>query len=790
MFKNLVKIALRIILKDFGYSLLNIAGLTIGIASALFLIIYIGDEMSYDRHHEHADRIYRVSSTITEPDDQFTWIIAQIPFGPQVKSDYPEIEAYTRFIDFGRTLFTYEEKEFFEDRFYYADTSYFEVFTTRILAGSAEKALSEPNVIVLTKTIADKYFGTEDPIGKTLTAGERTFRVTAVMEDVPFNSHFRYDALVSRSSLPDQIGSWGNFGVYTYLLLPEGYDATILEDKMTEMYDKYMAGIFERMGITIKYHLEPMTRIHLYSSNSQEPEPTGSISYVYIFGVVALFLILIAAMNYMNLATARSVRRAREVGLRKVVGAGSGRLILQFLTESVILTLVAAILSILLIVLLLPQFNQIAGKNFGLDILFSPPLVMGLISVIVFVGIVGGSYPAFYLSRFNPVRVLKGETGRGSSGSIFRKVLVVIQFSISVIMIISTLTVFRQLDFLRNKDLGYDMENVVSLNLSGRAMIQKFPVLKQTLLANPEILSVSSTNTPIGEGSGKVIFRMETPDGMIERGVNFAVVDHNFIPTLGINILEGRPFREDMPSDTLMSVIVNETLARRMNWDEPIGKQVDLGDGSFLSARVIGVMKDYHQTGMYNEIESLMLIYRLINPVVYIKVSETGVQAALKHMESSWHELFPAEPFEYSFLTDTFRDQFAADQKRGMIFSIFTILAIIIACLGLFGLAAYTVEQRTKEIGVRKVMGASELSIIRLISLDFLMLIAISILIAFPVAWYFMNDWLKNFIYRTDLSVLLFVMSAGIALVVTFLTVNYQAWKAAVANPAQSLRVE
>jgi putative ABC transport system permease protein len=793
MFRNLLKTAIRNIFKDFGYSSLNILGLTLGIASALFLIMYISDEVSYDRYNENADRIYRVSSHLKETDDEFTWNIAQIPFAEQLVADYPEVEACVRLIPAGRELFKYEDKEFFEDDFVFADTNVFDVFTYDFIKGSPENALNEPYTIVLTKNIAAKYFGKEDPIGKSLVNGEDIYKVTGVIENIPFNSHYRYDAIASRKSLPAQMGSWGNFGVFTYILLPEGLDYKEFEAKIQEMYGKYMARIFERMDISIEYILEPIVDIHLKSTSQGEPEPTGSYAYVVIFGIVALFLILIAAMNYMNLATARSTKRAREVGLRKVVGSNRWSLILQFLTESTVLTFISLILSLVLVILLLPQFNSLAGKSFEMSILVSPVVIISLIAVIVVVGILGGSYPAFYLSKFSPLSVLKGEITKGAAGGLFRKVLVVFQFTISVAMIVSTLIVFKQLNYLKTKDLGYDMDNLIEVAFTTREMVEKYPVLKEKLLKNSNIEKVTSANSRVGEGSSKVIFNVETDDGMQQRGINFTVVDHDFIETMGITVLDGRDFQEDMPSDTLRGVLVNETMAKRFNWDEPLGKKVQMQnrDGDdVIMATVVGLLKDYHQTGMYNEIETLMMLYRVNNRIVYIKLSDKNVQQTIQFIEKTWNEVFPEQPFKYEFLADRFYEQFGADEKRGFIFTLFTVLAILIACLGLFGLASYTVERRTKEIGIRKVVGASEGTVVKLISKEFIILVSIAIAIAFPLTYYFMSDWLQNFVYRTNLGLFVFILAGLITVAITFITISFQAWKAANLNPAESLRVE
>ena len=789
MLRNLLKTAVRHILKHFGYSILNILGLTLGISSALFLIIYISDEVSYDRYHEKADRIYRVSSKITEPDDQFTWNVAQIPFGPQVVQDYPEVQSFVRFINMPRALYKFEDKEYNEENFYYVDSTLFDIFTYEIIRGEVKKAISEPNKIVLTEKIAARYFGDTDPVGKTLTTGTSAYEVTGVIKDVPPNSHFRFEALASRNNLPKQIGNWGNFGVFTYLLFPENFDVEAFETKMQGMYENYMKPIFGPLNITIEYILEPITWIHLHSTNPGEPEPTGSITYVYIFAIVALFLVLIAAMNYMNLATARSAKRAREVGMRKVVGSRRGPLVIQFLSESVIFTIISLIISIILIVILLPKFNLLAGKSFDLHVIFSPAVLLSLTGTIVVVGIFGGSYPAFFLSQFSGVTVLKGEITQGSAGSLFRKILVVIQFTVSVIMIICTVVVFRQLNYLKTKDQGFDQKNIISLQLN-RAMIQKYRVMKQVLLENTDIKFVTSTDTPMGEGSGKLIFNVETDQGMSQRGINFAIVDHDFVEALGIKIINGRDFQQDMPSDTLSGVIVNETFVKRMGWTEPIGKKIEAGDANTLRARVIGVMQDYHQTGMYNEIESLLLAYRERNNIIYIKLSDKNIQQTLSYIETKWKEVFPDQPYTYTFLAERFNRQFEADEKRGFIFTMFTILAILIACLGLFGLVSYMVEQRTKEIGIRKVFGADENIILRLISKDFLILVSIAIVIAFPLAYYFMNHWLQNYVYRTNIGLPVFLMAALLTILITFITIGYKAYQAAIMNPASSLKTE
>ncbi len=791
MITNLIKTALRNIFKKFGFSLLNILGLTLGIASALFLVMYVADELSFDRYHKKGDRIVRVQSHVKETDDEFTWIVAQIPFGPQAATDYPEVEAFSRLYAQGSATYKAENgKEFKEDNVYVADSAFFDIFTYRILEGSADKALRHPNDLVVTKTMARRYFGSEAAVGKSLRSGDRLFTITAVMEDVPKNSHVTFDALISRITFDAQPGTWGNFGVFTYLLLKEGTNIPGFQDKLKGMYSKYMASIFENLGIKITYELTPITRIHLHSDNTQEPVPPGHIQYVYIFGLVAFFLVLIASLNYVNLATARATRRAKEVSLRKVVGSGRGLLIGQFLAESILITLFSLLLGIILIALLLPVLNQLSGKNFALDILYSPVFIVAMASMVLIIGVLGGSYPAFYLSRFSPVIVMKGSGQSGRSGSFFRKVLVVLQFVISVGMIVCTLVIFKQLNFMQTMDQGWNMKDVATLVLPDNESVTQMRVMKEKLLQSPFIRKATLTNVRVGEGSPKVIFNMETSEGMQPRGINFSVVDQDFIETLEIPMVAGRDFSTDFMSDTLQGVLVNETLARRLAWDQPIGKRVQLGDGGQIMGRVIGVMKDYHQTGMYAGVESLMLIYRLNNQVMYVKLDPQNTDAAMKHIEEVWKGIFPNRPFECTFLADRFKEQFGADRNRSIVFSSFTLLALFIACLGLLGLAFFTVERRTREIGVRKVFGASSIKIISLINRDFVILVVIAIAIALPVAGVLMTNWLKDYVYRYQMNALVFLWPALITIVLSLFIVSVQSWRAANANPVDSLRDE
>ena len=571
MFRSLIKIALRNIFRDLSYSIINVLGLTIGITGSLLLILYVFDELSYDRYHENANRIYRISSRITEPDDAFNWSVTQMPLAAQLKTDYPEVKESARFIQSGRHLYRKDANEFFEEEVSYADSNIFRIFTIKFIEGDPQTALTGPNSIVLTRSFSERYFGSASPVGKTIDREDnQSYNVTGLIEDVPRNSNYRFSALISANSLPKEYGGWGAFHIYTYVLLQEGFDYKMFEAKLPEMYKNHMAEIFERMGINIVYEVLPITKIHLHSDFEGEPVPAGNISYVHIFIAIIFLMLLIASINYMNLATARSTRRSKEIGIRKAAGSSRVALINQFLTESVILAVLALIISLILCYILLPMFNNISGKEIDFLYLLRPGILISIIGMVLFTGLIGGSYPAFFLSSFRPTNVLKGVIQVGGSNLSVRKILVILQFTLSTAMVISTWIVYDQLNYLKNKELGFDKNNVVMLQLTTEEMSRQLPVFKNNLLTNPHIISVGSANTRIGFGSGKTIFKMESPEGMVERGINNFQADHDFIKTAGIKLIAGRDFSVDRPEDTIRAVIINETLAKRLNWDDPI----------------------------------------------------------------------------------------------------------------------------------------------------------------------------------------------------------------------------
>lgn len=795
MLKNLFVVAIRNIFKEKIYSAINILGLTIGITCSMFLLLYILDELSYDRYHSKADKIYRIVSNIKETDNAFTWAVAQIPLADELRENYPEVENAVRFFGIGRNLFKNGELQFFEEEFYLADSTVFDMFDYEFISGDKNTALDMPFSIVMTESTAKKYFGNEDPMGKSIQNQENEeYKVTGVIKDVPENSHFRFDALQSRNSAPDYQGSWGNFGVYTYIELPRGYDISKMYTSLDSILVQKVEPIFKEAGVSIKYELQPIADIHLHSKIQDEAESGGDISYIYIFGAIACFMIIIASINYMNLATARSANRAKEVGVRKVMGAQKPQLIMQFITESVLIALISLVVSIGVIYLLLPAFNSLANKSMPFSYVLQTPVMLSLIGIVVFVGIIGGSYPAFYLSSFNPVSVLKGKGSSKGGSVLFRKTLVIAQFSISIFMLISTMIVFDQLDFIRNKDLGFVKERVVKIRLSERELRQRGQVLVEKFKQSPLVESVGMSNATPGEGIGKLLIKVEDSEGkMVDRGVDLYSAGFDFIPVMGMEIVQGRNFSRDVASDTTYAVLVNEAMVRRMNWADPIGRKFEFGSRNGpIEKRVVGVVKDYNQNSLYDAIEPLMIILNDNLRNVFVRTREGDVRQSLASLESIWKEVNPNYPFEYNFLDQDFDSQYKADEKRSKIFTAFSALTLSIACLGLLGLAAFTTEQRTNEIGVRKVIGASVPSLVILVTKEFFILVAISIVIAFPVAWYFTDGWLQNFAFRIELTGewLTFLLSAALAFLITMATVGFHVIRAAIANPVNSLRDE
>jgi putative ABC transport system permease protein len=797
MTRNLLLIALRNLIKDKWYSLINILGLTIGTTFSLFLIFYITDELSYDRHQQNAAQIYRINSYIHERDKNTDWTMSQLPLGPQLKKDYPEVKEMARFISRERTLFKKGENNFYETKVYYADSTAFKVFQHKFIEGNASRALSAPFEIVLTRSLAEKYFGKHtSAMGKTLKTVYDTYTVSGVVEDIPKNSHFRYDMLISMSTFLRQNSqngpaNWGSFFVYTYLLLKPDVNKQAFEKKLADVYHKFVEPIFKQFNVTMRYEIQNIRDIHLHSTLQYEPEELGSMNYIWIFSAVAFFMLLIACINYMNLTTARSARRAKEIGIRKVTGSTRGQLVSQFLSESLVTAFIAVLLSVLLMFILLHVFNSLSGKEFTFGTLLHPFNLLLLLGVILFTGLVGGSYPALYLSSFKPVSVLKGTLSKASGNVNLRRTLVVLQFSISMIMLICTWIVHSQLSYLQRKDLGFDKSQVMTVTVNtGEDERGKISAMNNDFRSIPGIKDVGTGNSYPGAPSVNLnLFKVQTDSGYVDKAVECYSVDEHYFPTLGISMVKGRNFSG--AGDTLHSIVVNESMVKHFGWSEPIGKRVKFpGDTSNHYLEVIGVFKDFNQKSLYNPIAPLLMFYGPNSNIIQLKMSGDNISRLISTAESVWKKYFPQLPFEYKFLDQDFNSQYAADQRRGKIFLSFSLLTIIITCLGLLGLTAFTTQQKQKEISIRRVMGASILQVVGLTTRNYLWLTLISAFIAFPVAWYFMNNWLKIFPYNTGLSFLPFIVSAIAIVITASATATFYSAKAALTNPANNLRTE
>ncbi len=796
MIKNLLRIAGRNFKKDAWYSVLNILGLTIGITFSLFLIFYIRDELSFDRYNKKADRIFRIVSHIQERDKNTDWTLTQMPLAATLKKDYPEVEEAARFMNKERTLFKNGDNNFYETSVYYADSSVFKIFTYPFVQGDPAHALTEPNSIVISQSEADKYFGKNKPaVGKMLRSVYKVYKVTGVIKDVPRNSHLRFDMLISLTSLPKNFNggddNWGNFNNFTYVLLKPGTSPAAFNKKLVPMYEKYMAPLFAQFNVKMHYGVQPITEIHLHSKLQNEPEEVGSMSYIWIFSAVAFFMMLIACINYMNLTTARSARRAKEIGLRKVMGSTKKQLVFQFLSESVLTALAAVILSFLLVLLLLPAFNSISGKEFTWRTLFQPFNIFLLLGIGLLTGLVGGSYPAFYLSSFKPVSILKGALSKASGNINLRRSLVVLQFAISMVMLICTWVVYSQLSYVRNKDLGFNKSQVMTVIVNtGEDERGKINAMDNDFRSLPGVKTVGTGSSYPGSSNLNLnLFRVQTDSGYVDKAVNCYIIDQNFLPVLGIPVEKGRNF-ENL-SDTMHSIVVNQAMVKHFGWKEPIGMRVKFpGDTSGQYLEVVGVVKDFNQKSLYNPIEPLLMFYGPNGNMIQLKMNTSNLKSSIAQIGNTWKKYFPNLPFEYKFLDQDFNSQYAADQRRGKIFAAFSILTILITCLGLLGLTAFTTQQKQKEISIRRVMGASISQIVSLITVNYLWLALIAALIAFPVAYYFMSKWLQVFPYNEGLSVIPFIVSGLVIVLTAVLTVMYHSTKAALANPATNLRAE
>lgn len=811
MLKNYFKIAWRNLVRSRAFSAINISGLAIGLASCMLISLYVIDELSFDRFNENADRIVRVTFKGLMQGGKINEAHVMPPTASALKTDYPEVVEATRLRQGGRPLVLINNRIYNDERLAFVDSNFFRVFTFPLVEGAPQNALVEPSTMVISESTALKYFGTTHAIGKTLVFKEfnTTYRITGVMKDMPASSHIRYDLLASLSTLDEaRSTSWMVSEFFTYLLLPKGYDYKKLEAKLPQTVEKYIGpqlkqamGVslaeFRQKGNDLRLQLQPLTGIHLHSDFEYDLDVNGDVSYVYIFGAVSLIMLLIACINFMNLSTAGSSKRAREVGVRKVMGSEKSELIAQFLMESILLTSIALLLATLLCIIALPLFNELSGKTLSLKWDSIPGLVPALVLFGLFVGVFAGSYPAFFLSSFKPITVLKGGSAAlklSSSGRTLnlRSGLVVFQFFISITLMVGTTVVYEQLQFIRNKKLGYSKDQVIVV--PAWSLGKNAESFREQVIADSRVASVSvSGYVPAGPSDNNNF--MVNPGGKPDQFVKTLryEVDYDYVKTLGMEMAYGRNFSKDYGTDST-GIILNETAVKTFGWtpQNAIDQIVTRNDnqGHKATFHVVGVVKDFHFRSLHEPIAPLVMTLSNGWGWVLIKTRSREVSGLLATMKKSWDSFRTDMPFSYTFLDERFNETYKAEKKTGQILATFAGLTIFVACLGLFGLATFTAEQRTKEIGVRKVLGASVAGIVALLSRDFLKLVGIAMIIAIPAAWWLMDKWLQEFAYKISVSWWVFALAGLLSVLVALLTISYQSVKAALMNPVKSLRSE
>ncbi len=799
MFRNYVTVILRHLFRHRGYSTINVLGLAIGLTSCILILLYVEDELSYDQHHERKDRIYRIVVSGTAEGRTDEWARTPSAWGPVLKEEYPEIEQFTRWKPPDSSwLIGYEEKSYEEKYFIFADSTVFDIFTFPLVQGNPQTALTKPHTVVVSETMAEMIFGNENPIGKVISADEiYMFTVTGIMRDMPKNSHFRADFLASFSTLsasgiynePTTIQNMDRT-LYTYLLIQEGYAPEDLEDKLPQFPVRHLGERLETLGMEFRPYLQPLTDIHLHSNFKLEIKANSDIRYVYIFTSVAIFMLLIACVNFMNLSTARSARRAQEVGIRKVLGAQRVQLIGQFIGESVFFAFIALAVALALVHLLLPEFSRFSGKALEMDYQ-STWLMPALAAIALCTGIIAGGYPALVLSSFRPAVVLSGALKTGVSPSLIRKALITFQFVVSIIMIVGMLVILEQLEYIGNKKLGFDKEHVVVIRLPDYETVQGFPAFRNKVMQYPEIVNLSTTTSVPGRLTATSFIQ---PEGYIVEDTPLIPTiwtGFDFVETMGIEIISGRTFSRAVASDNY-SVLINETAARSFGWEDPIGKTFTYTHTpDYPPMHVVGVMADFHYHTLHQRIEPLLILFWEGGNTMVARLRSQSLTQGLEILQDQWRETYPNHPaMEFYFLDQDLEQKYAAEQRLGSVFIAGATLSILIACLGLLGLASYMAEQRTREIGVRKAVGATVSNVILLLSKDFTWLILIALVLGVPISYYIMQGWLEGFPYRIEIGLWMFILTGLAALTITWFTVGYHALKAATANPADALKAE
>ncbi|MGD8780195.1 MAG: ABC transporter permease [Ignavibacteria bacterium] len=803
MLKNYFVISLRNILKYKAFSLINILGLSIGIAVFLIIALFVKDEFEYDTFNEKADQIYRVSTDIKIGDNEFKIGNTAVPLAQALQDEFPEVVKTTRLLD-EVTFLKKENEGIREEHFFYADSTVFEVFTFDFIHGHAATALNNPNKIVLTRSTAEKYFGSTDVLDKTLrTIDGKEFFVTGVVENLSQNSHFDIDFLASiYSNQVHKDEEWLSNSVHTYIMLPENYDYKILGSRFPAFVEKYAGpsikqGMgadyqqFTEAGNRFMYFLQPLLSIHFTPNIYNQFKESGDINTVYIFAAIAVFILIIACVNFINLSTARSIKRANEVGVRKVLGSSKSHLVKQFLIESVIISFISILISVILVEVFNPFINSLTGKEISIGYLEEIYVLPGLFLFSVFIGLLAGSYPAILLSSFNPISVLKGKVFKGSTGSRLRKGLVVFQFVITIVLFTGTFVIYNQMEFMKNKNLGYEKEQVLVIQ-NANELGDSQEAFKKEMQRSSEVFNAAYSNC-------LPLYRLElgvyNKLGEDKRNYSFITIaaDYDFIDTYKFNVKDGRKFDEKFGNER-NSIILNETAARELGYKDPVNqKLVVLSDeNEETQLNIIGMLEDFHLTSLHEKIRPTALLLRDSAEVRFfsIKLSTANIQGTVDFIKEKWKEFVPGKPIEYSFFDEHFDDSYEAELQSSKLFTSFSVLAIFIACLGLFGLTTFTAEQRTKEIGIRKVLGSSAAQIFILLSKEFIKWVVAANLVAWPVSYYLMNNWLQNFAYRTEIGYFVFIYSAVVSFVVALITVSFQSLKAAFANPVNSLKYE
>ena len=794
--------ALRNLSKNKVFSVINISGFAIGLTCFILITVFVVDELSYDKYPAQAENIYRVNLSVAGNGDVAVYPLVDVAVGEGIKNAFPEVKASTRIFSVSDFV-KYDDKQFKEEHLAFADSNFLQLFSIPLVEGNTTNALVQPNSIVVSRSFAKKYFGNGEAVGQSITVGTRNtiYKVTGVIDKVPANSHFHFDAFLSMSTFPNTNKTWSNLGYYTYLLLNKNTDPKKLEAKFPQLVAKYVVPEIQHdMGVslaeaqksvnTFRFSLAPLTDIHLRSNTKFELEPNGDIQYVYIFSILALFILLLACVNFTNLSTARAIKRAREVGIRKVMGSVKKQLIVQFLSESVLFTFFSMLLSYVLIFLLLPYFNQLANKNISFDFFLNYKLIMAVLLVSFIAGILAGIYPAFFLSSFNTIRVLKGASMQGSQKKPLRSSLIVFQFFVSTALIIATVIIYQQLHYMQNKKLGYDKDQVLFLP-DARLLGKDQTAFKQQLLQDNRVVSASiSRSIPGGQiMDGTEIYPKNENSNGTEIHASISHVDYDYLHTLGIQILKGRNFSKDFPTDS-SGIVINEAAVQQLGWtnENAVGKTiVRSGQEEF---KVVGVVADFNYASLKQKVAPLMMMLGRNFGGLIIKINTRDVKGFLADLKKQWNSFNPAGPLEYNFLDEKFAALYASEQRTKQIFSAFAVLAIIIASLGLFGLSAFVIEQRAREIGIRKVLGASVQQVLLLVSKEFLLLVGIAFIISVPVTWWAMHEWLKDFAYRINIGTGVFVAAGLAAILIAFFTISFQAIRAAITNPVKSLRTE